>query len=99
MRMLLRFQMDVQAGNEAIRNGSFGEMLGQVMERFKPEAAYFTAMDGKRTGLIFFDLQDPSEIPVIAEPLFMGVGASIDLLPVMTPDEVQKGVAEAAKAF
>jgi hypothetical protein len=91
--------MDVAAGNEAIRNGSFGEMLGQVMERFKPEAAYFTAMDGKRTGLIFFDLQDPSEIPEIAEPLFMGVGASIDLLPVMTPDEVQKGVAEAAKSF
>jgi hypothetical protein len=99
MRMLLRFQMDVEAGNEAIKNGSFGEMLGRVMERFNPEAAYFTAMDGKRTGLIFFDLQDPSEIPVIAEPLFMGVGAAIDLIPVMTPDEVQKGIEEAAKAF
>jgi hypothetical protein len=99
MRMLLRFQMDVAAGNEAIKNGSFGEMLGQVMERFKPEAAYFTAMDGKRTGLIFFDLQDPSDIPVIAEPLFNGVGASIDLLPVMTPEDVQKGIEQAAKGF
>jgi hypothetical protein len=99
MRMLLRVQMDVEAGNQAIKNGSFGEILGGVMERIKPEAAYFTAMDGKRTALIFFDLQDPSEIPPIAEPFFMGVGAAVDLLPVMTAEDVQKGIEEASKAF
>jgi hypothetical protein len=30
-------------------------MLERVMGQIKPEAAYFTAIDGKRTGLIFFD--------------------------------------------
>jgi hypothetical protein len=63
------------------------------------EAAYFTAIDGKRTGLIFFDLEDVSQIPVIAEPFFMTVGAAIDFLPVMTAEDVQKGLEEAAKAF
>jgi hypothetical protein len=53
----------------------------------------------KRTGLIFFDLADPSQIPVIAEPFFMTVNAAIELLPVMTPEDVQKGLEEAAKAF
>jgi len=29
----------------------------------------------------------------------MGVGASIEFLPVMTPEDVQKGLEEAAKHF
>jgi hypothetical protein len=99
MRMLLKMQMDVEAGNRAIKDGSFGEVLDRVMGQIKPEAAYFTAIDGKRTGLIFFDLEDVSQIPVIAEPFFMTVGAAIDFLPVMTAEDVQKGLEVAAKAF
>lgn len=99
MRMLLKVQMEVEAGNRAIKNGSFGETLNRVMGEIKPEAAYFTAIDGKRTGLIFFDLQEPSQIPAIAEPFFMSVGAAVELLPVMTPEDVQKGLEEASKAF
>ena len=44
MRMLPKMQMDVEAGNRAIRDGSFGEMLERVMGQIKPEAAYFTAI-------------------------------------------------------
>jgi hypothetical protein len=99
VRMLLKLQMDVEAGNRAIKDGSFAETLNRVMGEIKPEAAYFTAIDGKRTGLIFFDLQEPAQIPAIAEPFFMSVGAAIEFLPVMTPDDVQKGLEEAAKAF
>ncbi len=99
MRMLLRLQMDVEAGNRAIKDGSLGEILDRLMGQIKPEAAYFTAIDGKRTGLLFFDLKEPSQIPAIAEPLFMGLNAAIDLFPVMNPDDVQAGLQEAAKAF
>jgi hypothetical protein len=99
MRMLLKVQMDVEAGNRAIRDGSWGQVMERMMPLLQPEAAYFTAQDGKRTGLIFFDLKDPTQIPAIAEPFFMAVNASVDLTPVMTPDEVRAGIAEAAKAF
>ncbi len=99
MRMLLKMQMDVEAGNRAIKDGSLGEVLDRVMEQINPEAAYFTAIDGKRTGLIFFDMQEPSQIPAIAEPFFMALNAKIEFLPVMTPEDVQKGLEEAAKAF
>jgi hypothetical protein len=99
MRMLLKVQMDVEAGNRAIRDGSWGQVMERMMPLLQPEAAYFTAQDGKRTGLIFFDLKDPTQIPAIAEPFFMAVNASVDLSPVMTPDEVQAGIQEAAKAF
>ena len=99
MRMLLKLEMDTETGNQAIKDGSFGQMIERLMEQAKPEAVYFTAIDGKRTGLVFFDLKDASQIPVIAEPLFHGVNAKIDLMPVMTPEDVQAGLEEAAKAF
>jgi hypothetical protein len=99
MRMLLKVQMDVEAGNRAIRDGSWGQAMERLMQQVQPEAAYFTAMDGKRTGLIFFDMKDPSQMPPVAEPLFMSVNASIDFSPAMTADDVQAGLQEAAKAF
>jgi hypothetical protein len=99
MRTLLKFQMDVEAANRSIRDGSWADAMNRVMQGLQPEAAYFTALDGKRTGLIVFDLKEPSQIPVIAEPIFMAVNASIELSPVMTLEDVQTGLEEAAKAF
>ena len=99
MRMLLKVQMEVEAANRAIKDGSWGQTMERVMQTLQPEAAYFTALDGKRTGLIVFDLKEPSQIPSIAEPFFMSVNASIELTPVMTMEDVQTGLQEAAKAF
>jgi hypothetical protein len=99
MRTLLKFQMDVEAANRSIRDGSWAQAMERVMQGLQPEAAYFTAMDGKRTGLIVFDLKEPSQMPVIAEPIFMAVNASIEFAPVMTMEDVQAGLQEAAKAF
>jgi len=58
MRTLLKFQMDVEAANRSIRDGSWADAMNRVMQGLQPEAAYFTAMDGKRTGLIVFDLKE-----------------------------------------
>ena len=97
--MLLKVQMEVEAANRAIRDGSWATTMERVMSQLQPEAAYFTALDGKRTGLIVFDLESPSQIPVIAEPFFMAVNASLEFVPVMTMEDVQTGLQEAAKAF
>lgn len=99
MRMLLKVQMDVEAGNRAIKDGSLTETLDRVMGQVQPEAAYFTALDGKRTALIFFDLEDPSQIPSVAEPFFMAVDAAIEIVPAMTADDVRAGLDRASSAF
>jgi hypothetical protein len=52
-----------------------------------------------RTALIFFEMNDSSDIPPAAEPLFMGLGAKITLSPVMNAQEMQSGVARAAEAM
>ena len=87
--------MDVEASNAAIKSGKLGEVIGSMMERWKPEAAYFTAVDGCRGGFIVFDLKDPSDIPVICEPFFHELGAKVELMPCMTVDEVRAGVGKA----
>jgi hypothetical protein len=99
MRMLLRVQMDTESANRAIRDGSFAQTMDRVMSELHPEAAYFTAQDGKRTGYIVFDLKEPSDIPSIAEPFFMGVNADIEMSPCMTPEDVAVGLEKASAAF
>src|SRR5579883_765722 len=91
MRMMLRMTMPTESGNAAIRNGKIGEVLQSLLGELKPEAAYFTAMNGERGGFIVFDLQDPSQIPAVAEPLFLAFNAKIDIFPVMTAEDVAKG--------
>jgi hypothetical protein len=92
---MLKVTMDVDASNEAVKDGRLGKVMKQTMERWKPEAAYFTAVDGCRGGYIVFDLKEPSDIPSICEPFFQELGARIELVPVMTPDDVMKGVEKA----
>jgi len=99
MRMLMRVQMEVGAANRAIADGSWEKVMGTAMENLQPEAVYFTAMEGKRTGFIVFDLKDPSDMPSIAEPFFMSVDAAIDIAPVMTVDDVRKGLEKASASF
>lgn len=95
MRMLLKFAFDTQAANEAIRSGAMDEINRGLAENTKPEAAYFGTENGVRTGYIFFYLDDPSRIPVLAEPLFQGTAANVQFIPVMNVDDLQKGLAAA----
>ena len=98
MRMLLKVQMPIDAGNAAIKDGSLPQILGSSLEALKAEAAYFIAEDGMRTALIFFDMQDSSEIPPAVEPLFLGLNAAITMVPAMNAEDMQAGVAKAMEA-
>lgn len=89
MRMMLRVSIPVEAGNAAARSGSLGSTVKAMLDDLKPEAAYFTAEDnGQRTGYIFFDMKDPSEIPAVAEPWFLAFNASLTFRPAMNPQDL-----------
>ncbi len=76
-------------------DGRFSKVMGEMMDRLKPEAAYFTSFAGDRCGFIVFDMQHPSDIPSICEPFFFTVGAKVDIQPAMTAEDVQAGLAKA----
>lgn len=88
MRIMMTAQFPVEAGNAAIRNGSLQKVIKQFMDEFKPEAAYFMAENGDRCAYFFLDLKDASQIPNVAEPLFLGLNAKISARPVMNAQDL-----------
>ena len=90
MRFLVKVNIPVEAGNEAARAGKLGTTIQSILADLKPEAAYFTDNNGQRTALLFLEMRDASQIPAIAEPWFLAFNASIEIHPVMVPDDLAK---------
>jgi len=97
MRVMLRFSVPVEKGNQAFNDGSLGRTLELITSKLKPEASYFTAVDGRRGGMFFFDLAEPSHIVESVEPLFHNLNAAVEIVPVMSADDVRKGLAKAGQ--
>ncbi len=90
MRFLLKAEWPVEAGNAAIKDGSLSQTVESILDDLKPEAAYFLASNGKRTALLIVDMQDASQIPAVAEPWFLAFQASLEIVPVMVPEDLKK---------
>ena len=56
--------------NTAVRKGTAGERIQQILAEIKPEAAYFTEYDGRRGAILIVDVAEPSRIPSLAEPAY-----------------------------
>jgi hypothetical protein len=90
MRCLLKAMMPVETANASARDGKLAKTIQSIVAELKPEAAYFVTEGGKRTALIFFDLQDSSQIPAVAEPWFLAYNAEVEIIPVMNADDLAK---------
>ncbi len=99
MRMLMRVAIPVETGNAAAKAGTLGSTIQQLVTALKPEAAYFYADDnGERCGSIVFDMQDPSQIPAVAEPWFLAFNAKLTFRPVMNAEDLAKAAPAISKA-
>ena len=92
MRVIATISVPVESGNSAINDGTLGAVMENAAEQWKPEAMYFTALDGLRTALMVFDLPETSDIPVFAEPFFRKLNADGHLAPAMNGDDLRKGL-------
>jgi len=90
MRMLLRVTIPHETFNAAVRDGSAGRKLNSILQEIKPEAVYFTELDGHRCCVAIVDLPDASRIPALAEPWFLTFQANVEFHPVMTPDDLAR---------
>jgi hypothetical protein len=90
MRFLLKVNIPVESGNAAAKAGKLGATIQSILADLNPESVYFTDNDGQRAGFIFLDMQDASQIPAIAEPWFLAFNASVEIHPVMLPDDLAR---------
>ncbi|HLF71502.1 MAG TPA: hypothetical protein VI759_05055 [Dehalococcoidia bacterium] len=69
-------------------------MLPQIMEELKPEAAYFyPSSGGMRSGHFIIQIEDGQQVLEVGERLWFGLGGEVEMTPVMTPEDIQKGLA------
>ena len=85
MRFMITFRVPTERGNAAIRDGSLPDTPQSVLEDLKPEVAYFADIEGARGGYLVVNMDDASQIPAIAEPLFLAMDATVQVHPVFTP--------------
>ena len=101
MRFLVKVSFPVEAGNAAAKKDGF-KIIQTILKKQKPEAAYFIADGGRRTGILIVDMKDASEIPGLAEPWFLALNASVEATPAMIPEDLEKAapaIKQAVKAF
>jgi hypothetical protein len=92
MRFLIRAKTPTDAGNKVLQDPNFLKKLEEYINKIKPEAAYFMPIEGHRAGAFIVNVDSNEQIPAIVEPLFQWWGASVDVVPVMTFDELKKGL-------
>ncbi len=90
MRMLLNIRIPHEPFNTLVREGTAGEVIGKILEEIKPEAAYFTELNGTRGAILIVNLDDPSGIPALAEPFFLKFNADCEMRVVMLPQDLMK---------
>jgi hypothetical protein len=90
MRFLLKTVTPTDKGNEAVKNGTLGQIIEAWLAELKPEAVYFGLEKGQRAGYYIINMEDPSQIPLICEPVFLALGSSCEIIPVMTPEDLAK---------
>jgi hypothetical protein len=96
MRMMMKVAIPTDAGNKSVADGSLPRVMGQFIERWKPEGSYFTtAGDGQRCAYFFVDLPDVADIPSMAEPFFMQLHANVIFQPAMNAADMAAGVGKA----
>ena len=85
-----------EAGTRAVQDQNFIKNIQGFIENNKAEAAYFTTINGERSGNFVIDMPSADMMPAIAEPFFR-MGARVEMSPAMNFEELKKGLGAAIK--
>ena len=88
MKFLFKANWPNENANEQFTAGKGGEIIQGILEKIKPEAVYFGIEGGKRTAFRIVNIDEASQMPGVAEPLFLGLNAHVEIIPVMTPEDL-----------
>ena len=90
MKFMITANFPIDVINDVVKSGKLGEKIQSILEEIKPESVYFAAKNGQRTCIMVVDINDASQLPRIAEPLFLAFNASIEILPLIELEDLAK---------
>lgn len=90
MKMLMIVKLPHDPFNAAIKDGTAGAKMNAVLDAVKPEAVYFTTMDGYRVVVAVVEMEKSSMAPALAEPWFLSFNAEVRFHIAMGPEDLQQ---------
>ena len=90
MRVMIKITIPVEKGNTVTKAGKMSETIRSLLTELNTEAVYLTLESGQRAVYLFMKVQDSWELPVINEPWFLALNASIEIQPVLVPEDLVK---------
>lgn len=88
MRMIMLVQLPIEPFNTAVKKGTAGPKMKQILDDAKPEAVYFTERDGRRGGILIVNVDSPKDVPRLSEPWFLNFNAEVEFRIAMTPEDL-----------
>jgi hypothetical protein len=95
MRFLILAKIPTEDGNKMVQDPNLLEKLEKYINKVKAETTYFFEADGNRVASFVVNIERADQIPLLAEPLFSGMGAHVEFHPVMSFDDLKKGIPQA----
>ena len=80
-KLLITANFSIDVKNDVVKSGKLGDKIQSI---------YFSSKNGNRTSIMVVDVNDASQLPCIAEPLFLAFNASIEILPLIEPEDLAK---------
>ena len=102
MRFLVKATIPVEAGNALVRDPNFSKRMESLMGDIKPEAAYFAVEGGQRAMYLIVQMAEASQLPSLAEPLWLSLEATVEFIPLMNQADMAKAtpsIVQAAKKY
>jgi hypothetical protein len=90
MRMLMHIKLPLGPFNSAVRDGSIEPKMKRILEATNPEASYFSEQDGHRGGILIVNVNEPADVPRLAEPWFLTFNAEVEFRIAMTPEDLAR---------
>ena len=77
MRFLILAKIPTEDGNKMVLDPKFLEKIEKYINKVKAEETYFFEADGDRVASFIVDIESADQIPVLSEPLFIGIGSNL----------------------
>jgi len=92
--MLMNIKFPTKEFNEMVQNGSVDKTINRILEESRPESVYFTEQNGQRCAILIVNVEDPSKVPMLAEPWFLHFNASVEFKIAMSLDDLKRSSLE-----